>query len=56
MLTVTRIKSTNTVVYPLGASGPNHTFCLFTTGSKKVRGVVQPVRNDKLVKDREELF
>ena len=59
MLTVTRIKGTNKIVYPLGASGSNHTWCIFPIDGqtrKGNRGHVQSVKNDKLVKDREELF
>lgn len=55
---ITRIKKTGKVVYPVGKADSMHTFCLFPFGfvSKNgSRGVVQPVKNDNLITDRDSL-
>lgn len=59
MLDVVRIKNTGQIVYPIGSADANHTLCLFpfkTRSHKGNWGVVQPVKNDNLKKDRETLF
>lgn len=57
MLEVTRIKKTRQIVFPVGTSDRSgYTEVLFPFGriSKKGnRGVVQNVKNDNLIKDRE---
>ena len=57
MENVTRIKKTRQIVYPVGKATSNHTWCLFPFGrvsNKGNQGVVQSVRNDNLVTDREQ--
>ena len=56
MLDVYRVKKTKEIVFPMGKTDENHTLCLFKLPriSKAGNyGVLQPVRNDNLVKDRE---
>jgi hypothetical protein len=58
MLDVWRVKKTKQIVYPIGTIDGKHTLCLFpfkTVSKNGKNGVVQPVRNDNLVKDRETL-
>lgn len=58
MLEVTRIKKTGKIVYPIGMKDSTHTLVLFPHETKTHRGnlgVVQPVRNENLKKDRETL-
>lgn len=60
MLDIWRIKKTNQIVYPISAKeGSNHTYCLFPykeQSKKGNMGVIQPVRNENLRKDREALY
>ena len=60
MLDVWRVKKTNQIVYPISSSeGSKHTMCLFPFAKESksgMRGVVQPVRNENLKKDRETLY
>lgn len=56
MLSVTRIKKTKQIVFPVGKADANHTLVLFPynrTSKKGHRGCVQSVRNDNLVSDKE---
>ena len=58
MIDVLRVKKTRQIVYEMGAAGQNHTLCLFPydfVTRKGNQGVIQPVRNDNLVKDKEVL-
>ena len=58
MLSVTRIKKTKQIVYPVGKADANHTLCLFPLKKmtkKGHRGAVQSVRNDNLVSDKEQM-
>jgi hypothetical protein len=51
MSDVLRIKGTKQIVYPVGPKSERYTMCLFPfarESRKGMRGVVQPVRNDKL--------
>lgn len=53
---ITRVKKTGKIVYPIGKADSMHTLCLFPfefVSKKGGRGVVQPVKNDNLVTDRE---
>lgn len=56
MLDVWRIKKTKEIVYPVGKQDNNYTLCLFRHKVKSKSGNygnIRPVRNDNLVKDRE---
>lgn len=57
MLEVYRNKKTKQIIHPIGkAETANHTMCLFPYGRQAKngsRGVIQPVRNENIVKDRE---
>lgn len=55
MIDVTRIKKTKEIVWPMGKADSNHTLCLFKLKNPKngKRGVIQSVRNDNLIKDKE---
>lgn len=59
MLDTYRVKKTKQIVYPMSQGGKgSHTLCLFPfdfTSKKGARGVIQPVRNENLIKDREQL-
>jgi len=59
MLETFRVKKTKQIVYPIGPVGKGgHTLCLFPLGFTTRAGnrsVIQPVRNENLVKDREQL-
>jgi len=61
MLTVTRIKKTSKIVHPIGANGSKYTWCLFPyedeyRSDRTKRGAIQSVKNENLVRDREDLF
>lgn len=59
MLDIVRVKKTGQIVYPIGSQDANYTLCLFPfkrPSHKGNWGVVQPVKNDNLKKDRETLF
>ena len=56
MDSVTRIKKTKQIVYKVGPADSMHTWCLFpleTPTKKGNRAVLQSVKNDNLVTDRE---
>ena len=56
MLEVHRIKKTKEIVFPIGKADNNHTLCLFRFKEKSRAGkygVIQSVRDDNIVKDRE---
>lgn len=56
MLDIWRIKKTNEIVYPMGKQDNNYTLCLFKHETKTRRGNhgdIRAVRNDNLIKDRE---
>lgn len=54
METVTRIKKTGEIVRPIGSADSMHTYCLFSTPNARNRnGVVQTVRNDNLIEDKD---
>lgn len=59
MLDVWRVKKTKQIVYPISAAeDSNYTLCLFPFKEKSKKGmlgIVQPVRKENLVKDRETL-
>lgn len=55
MSDVYRIKDSKQIVYAIGAKGQNHTMVLFPfakESKKGYRGVVQSVRNDKLILEK----
>ncbi len=55
MSDVMRIKGTKQIVYPVGSNNERHTMVLFPfnrESRKGMRGVVQPVRNDKLTLEK----
>jgi hypothetical protein len=55
MSDVMRIKGTKQIVYPVGSNNERYTMCLFPfnrESRKGMRGVVQPVRNDKLTLEK----
>ena len=57
MLDVWRIKKTKEIVYPMGKQDNNYTLCLFRHANKTLKGNygnVRAVRNDNLIKDRED--
>lgn len=59
MISVTRLKKSNRIVYPVGAAGSNHTTCILPVDrltKKGNRAHLINVRNDNLKTDREELF
>lgn len=54
METVTRIKKTMEIVQRMGPADSMHTYCLFATPNAKHRkGVIQSVRNDNLMTDKD---
>lgn len=56
MLDVWRVKKTREIVYPMGKHDNNYTLCLFRHKTKTNAGNygdLRAVRNDNLVKDRE---
>lgn len=56
MLDVHRIKKTGQIIYPLGKHDNNYTLCLFPFKRETVNGkraAIQIVRNENIVKDRE---
>lgn len=58
MLDVWRVKKTKQIVYPIGAVADNsrYVLCLFPYKEKSKKGllgVVQPVKTENLMKDRE---
>lgn len=53
-----RVKKTGQRVIPVGKQGANWVLCLFpfdTVSNRGNRGVVQPVRSENLVDERQEL-
>jgi len=57
MLDVYRIKKTREIVYPMGKADNNHTLVLFRHKKQTHKGDwgnISPVRNENLVKDRED--
>jgi hypothetical protein len=57
MLDVHRIKKSKQIVYPLGKYDNNYTLCLIPLKQKtrrNLRGHVQIVRNDNIIKDGED--
>jgi len=56
MLDVYRIKKTKQIVYPVGKEGNNHTLVLFPLNRRSNKGnwgTIQAVRNENIIKDRE---
>lgn len=52
-----RIKKTKKIVYPM-QTGHTHTLCLFPfgfTSKNGFRGVIQPVKNENLIRDKESI-
>ena len=57
MLDVWRVKKTKEIVYPMGKQDSNWTLCLFRYPKQSLKGDygnIRPVRNDNLMKDRED--
>ena len=57
MLDVHRIKKSKQIVYQLGKADNNHTLVLFPLKNKTKKGnygAIQSVRNDNIIKDRED--
>jgi hypothetical protein len=57
MLDIHRIKKSKQIVYPLGKHDNNYTLCLIPLPEKTRRGRrghVQIIRNDNIIKDRED--